>query len=141
MPAAAVRRAGSPTKERCYGAGTPQHLAQLVFTHSHRAPSISQLTWAALPFEGATTALVRYAVQRWPTPDIPAPGQHGYLDSLLTISYTPDGEDRYTAADPAAGTAANNGARPFYRILALASTSEVLAATRPAQPIVAEGER
>lgn len=117
-------------------------MAQLVFIHSPDPLPIPQLTWAALPFEGAAaaTAPVRYAVQRWPSPDMPAPGQRGYLDSLLTISYAADGEDHYTATDPAAGASANGGARPFYRVLALASTGEVLAATRPAKPIVVEGE-
>lgn len=97
------------------------------------APNL-QFVWAPLP--GAGTA--RYAVQRWPSRDMPAPGQPGYLDSLLHLQAELDPVDgTYSAA---AGAASADG-RPFFRVLALDSGGGAMAATRPARAVVTKGER
>lgn len=122
----------------------------------HRAPPpsalahhpVTQLAWAVLPAEragGTAAAPVKYAVQRWPTATMPAPGQPGYLDSLLQLQYERHIADgTWTAVDagraPAPAGGEIGGARPFYRVLALASTGQVLAATRPSQAFRAEGQ-
>lgn len=103
-----------------------------------------QLVWAPLLDELAAGQSLKYEMQRWPTSNMPGPGQEGYLDSLLPLQQVLDrAEQTWRATDASlAGnaTAGGSGGSRYYRILALASSGHPLAATRPAQPVVAEGE-
>lgn len=97
--------------------------------------------WAALP--GGAAAAAHYLVQRWPSADMPFPGQPGYLDSLLRLEFAMNaGEGTFTATDTLAPAAAASGRAQalHYRVLALGSGGEVLAATRPSSPAISKGE-
>lgn len=99
-------------------------------------PPPSQLEWALLPADdGAAAPAARYAIQRWPQADMPAPGQPYYQTSLLSL------RQEYDAAQ---GTwSATDGGAPrshFYRVLALAADGGLLGATRPSQPSIIQGE-
>lgn len=136
-----------PVQRACWDLALPTCCsARLTSTPNPPCPTLLQLVWSAVPAAAAGGASVRYAVQRWPTADMPAPGERGYLDSLFSAPYDFDAADgSYTAADATVGAAATAGGggprrRPFYRILALNSSGAPLAATRPAQAVVAQGE-
>ena len=110
--------------------------------HSLHPPNHLQLVWSALPAGGSAAHPVTasaYTIQRWPSADMPMPGQNGYQSSLQQLQVNADaGTGTFTATDDSGG---GSGGTHYYRVLALASTGRLLAATAPASAVSERGKQ
>lgn len=99
-----------------------------------------QLVWTTLPGDLAPpgdAADVEYVVQRWRSGAMPEPGERDWQESLLPLTKPLAGaDDTFTTLDADAPAFSSS----FYRIVALAPSGAVLAATRPAEAVVEQGK-
>lgn len=97
-----------------------------------------QLVWSRMAADAASPAPTAYVTQRWPTADIPNVGQDGYLDSLVSLDTH---LDRSHGTFAATDSPLSDGEAQFYRVLALASSGQLIAASKAATPIPSKGEQ